>query len=83
MRKEKSPTHVNAIILATTVAGLFTAVVNLWAATVKAAPTLPAPPVLQALCPASAAPQVIQYLGIPPAGPEPTHEKEPSRPGGQ
>jgi hypothetical protein len=78
VRKEKSPALVNALVLATTVVSLSTAVINLWAAALKP-PTTPAS--LPATCQAPAAPQVIQYLGTLPALDD--KAKEPSRPAGQ
>ena len=83
MRKEKPSSLVQAIILATAVFNIFTAVLNLFTAGVRAAPAAAAVPpaaISQVVCPAPAAPQVIQYLNVPPPR---TNEKEPSRPDGQ
>lgn len=82
MRKEKSAAVMSAIVLATAIFNLSTAVANLANSAVKTAPSPPVPVLAQA-CPAPAAPQVIQYLNLSPLPGEPDKRKEPSRPAGQ
>jgi|GEM_PF-4326774 len=81
MRKEKPGALVSAIVLATAVFNVSTAVVNLWTARAKLPET--APPVAMAPCPAPVTPQVIQFLSVPPPAPVRETAKEPSHPAGQ
>lgn len=82
MRKEKPLAVVQVVVFATAAFNIGSAMLNLTTAWFRATPATPppAPAITQALCPAPAAPQVIQYLNVSPPQP---HEKEPSRPVGQ
>lgn len=83
MRKEKASAVVQVIIGVTAAINICSAAINLSTAVIRSGPSAPAagPAITQAsLCPATAAPQVIQYLNV---APPREHEKEPSRPGGQ
>ncbi|MFZ5825248.1 MAG: hypothetical protein ACOY94_13110 [Bacillota bacterium] len=82
MRKEKASTVVQVIIGVTAAVNICSAALNLSTAVIRSTPSAPAtaPATTQALCPATAAPQVIQYLNL---APPREHEKEPSRPVGQ
>lgn len=83
MRKEKVSAVVQVIIGVTAAVNICSAALNLSTAVIRSVPQAPAaaagPAITQALCPAIAAPQVIQYLNVLPR----EDEKEPSRPVGQ
>ncbi len=81
MRKERPSALISAIVLATAIFNVSTAVLNLWTARAKLPEAEPA--VTAAACPTTQAPQVIQYLNLPPAVAVPETAKEPPRPAGQ